>query len=85
MIELESFRRFRKIDLLAIIILALLWAFVTWLINIPNNQLTFMLSLFITTMFMAFTAFLIRKFFAVTLFYLIGAIIIPCSDPLQNQ
>ena len=75
MIELASFRRFRKIDLIAIIILALLWAFITWLVNLPNNQLTFMLSLFITTMFMAFTAFLIRKVFAVTLFYLFGAII----------
>jgi len=74
MIQLESFRRFRKIDLIAIIILALLWALVTWLINLPNTQLTFMLSLFITTMFMTFTAFLIRKFFAVTLFYLIGSI-----------
>ena len=74
MIELESFRKFRKIDLIAIIILALLWALVTWLINLPNTQLTFMLSLFITTMFMTFTALLIRKFGAVTLFYLFGSI-----------
>jgi len=75
MIELESFRSFRKIDLLAIIILALLWAFITWLINIPDTQFTFFLSLFITTMFMAFTALLIRKLGAVTLFYLLGAVI----------
>jgi len=81
MLELESFRKFRKIDLVAIMILALLWAFVTFLINLPNTQLTFMLSLFITTMFMAFTAFLIRKFFAVTLFYLFGSII---TIPINN-
>jgi len=75
MIELESFKRFRKIDLIAIIILAVLWAFITWIINIPDNQFTFFLSLFVTTMFMAFTALLIRKIGAVTLFYLFGAII----------
>jgi hypothetical protein len=81
MIELESFRKFRKIDFVAIIILAVVWAFVTWIINIPDNQLTFFLSLFATTMFMAFTALLIRKFLAVTLFYLIGAII---TIPVNN-
>ena len=81
MINLESFRKLRKIDLLAIIILALLWALVTWLINLPNTQLTFFLSLFITTMFMTFTALLIRKLGAVTLFYLIGAII---TIPINN-
>lgn len=81
MIELESFKKFRKIDLIAIIILALLWAFVTWIINLPDTELTFFLSLFITTMFMTFTALLIRKFFAVTLFYLIGAVI---TIPINN-
>jgi len=55
--------------------LAVLWAFITWIINIPDNQFTFFLSLFVTTMFMAFTALLIRRVGAVTLFYLFGAII----------
>jgi hypothetical protein len=81
MIELESFRKFRKIDLLAIIILVLFWAFITWIINIPDNQFTFFLSLFVTTMFMAFTAFLIRRVGAVTLFYLFGALI---TIPINN-
>jgi len=81
MIGLESFRRFRKIDLLAITILAIVWALVTWLINIPNNQFTFFLSLFVTTMFMAFIALLIRRVGAVTLFYLFGAII---TIPINN-
>lgn len=75
MIELEGLRKIRKIDFAAIIVLAILWALITWLVNIPDNQFTFFLSLFITTMFVAFTALLIRKVFAVTLFYLIGAII----------
>lgn len=81
MIELESFRKFRKIDLIAIIVLTILWAFVTWLINIPDSQFTFFLSLFVTTMFMSFTSLLIRKFFAVTLFYIFGAII---TIPINN-
>ena len=81
MIEPETFRKFRKIDFIAIIIMALLWAFVTWLINILDNQFTFFIFLFITTMFMTLTALLIRKFFAVTLFYLIGAII---TIPINN-
>ena len=81
MIGLESFRRFRKIDLLVIVILASIWAFITYLINIPNNQFTFFLSLFVTTMFMAFIALLIRKLGAVTLFYLFGAII---TIPINN-
>jgi len=75
MIGLESFRSFRKIDLIAITVLVVLWTFLTWLINIPNNQFTFFLSLFVTTMFMTFIALLIRKLGAVTLFYLLGAII----------
>ena len=81
MIELESFKRFRKIDVIAITALALLWALVTLIVNLPDTQLTFMLSLLITTVFMAFTALLIRKFFAVTLFYLIGAMI---TIPINN-
>ena len=81
MIELESFRKLRKIDLIAIAVLALFWAFITWLINIPDNQFTFFLSLFVTTMLMAFTALLIRRVGAVTLFYLFGAII---TIPINN-
>ncbi|MEK6984264.1 MAG: hypothetical protein AABX33_06845 [Nanoarchaeota archaeon] len=81
MIELESFRKLRKIDLIATIVSAIVWAFATWLINIPDTQFTFFLSLFMTTMFMAFTALLIRRIGAVTLFYLIGAII---TIPIDN-
>ncbi len=81
MIELESLRKYRKIDLMAITTLAIIWALVTWLINLPDTQFTFFISLFVTTIFMTFTALLIRKFFAVTLFYLIGSIII---IPINN-
>jgi len=75
MIDLESFKRFRKIDLLVILLLASIWAFITWFVNIPDTTFTFFLSLFVTTMFMVFISLLIRKFFAVTLFYIIAAII----------
>lgn len=81
MIELKSFRKIRKIDFVAMIALALFWAFITWLINIPDSQFTFFLSLFVTTMFMAFTALLIRRVGAVTLFYLFGALI---TIPINN-
>ena len=75
MIQLESFTRFRKIDFLALAILTVLWAVATTLINLPNTQLTFMLSLAITTISVSFTALLIRKIGAVILFYFIGSII----------
>lgn len=75
MIELESLRKFRKIDLLAIITLVFLWSVITYAVNLPNTQLSFMLSLFITTIFMAFTALFIRKTGAVTLFYLLCALV----------
>lgn len=75
MIAIESFKRFRKIDLLAIIVLVFLWSIITYVVNLPNTQLTFMLSLFITTSFMTFTALLIRKIGAVTLFYLLCALV----------
>jgi len=75
MIDLESFKRFRIIDILVILIIASIWAVFTWLVNIPDTTLTFFLSLFVTTMFMVFTSLLIRKFFAVTFFYIIAAII----------
>ena len=81
MMPIESFRRYRKIDLIAILVLAILWAIITSIVNIPNNQLSFMFVLFITTMFMAFTAFFIRKIGAVSLFYLLGAII---TIPFNN-
>jgi len=75
MISLESITRLRKIDLIAIVVLAVLWAIITTLINIPNTQLTFMISLLITVMFATFTALLVRKITAVILFYFIGSII----------
>ena len=81
MIKTGHFRKFRKIDFIAILILAVFWAFVTFLVNMPDNQLSFMLSLFVTTSFVAVTALLVRKIGAVTLFYLFGAII---SLPINN-
>jgi len=77
----ESLKRFRMIDLLVIFGLVVIWAIITSLINIPNTSGTFMLSLLVTTLFMTFTALLIRKFLAVTLFYLLGALI---TIPFNN-
>ena len=79
--EVETFRKYRKTDFIAIIILAFIWALITFIVNLPDTQFSFFLSLFITSIFAVFTALLIRKFFAVTLFYLFGAII---TIPINN-
>src|SRR3989338_228954 len=85
MIQLESFARFRKIDFLALAILTVLWAVATTLINLPNTQLTFMLSLAVTAIFVSFTALLIRKVGAVILFYFVGsAITISFNNLIQG-
>lgn len=81
MIQLESLKPFRKIDFIAVSILVILWAFITTIVNLPNTQLTFMISLLITTIFISFTALLIRRFGAVILFYFIGSII---TIPFNN-
>jgi len=81
MIAIESFRKFRKIDLIAIVALVFIWSVISYFINLLNTPLTFMFSLFVTTMFIVFTAFFIRKAGAVTLFYLFGALI---TIPVNN-
>jgi len=81
MIDIGAFRKFRLVDFIVIITLAIVCALITWLINIPDTQFTFYLALFVTTMFMTFVAFLVRRLFAVTFFYLIGAVI---TIPINN-
>jgi len=75
MIAIESFKKFRIIDFLAIIILVLLWFLFSKIINNNfNATTTYFLSLLIITILMSFTAHLVRKAGSVTIFYFIGAL-----------
>jgi len=75
MISIESFKRFRGIDFVAIIILSVILAVLNRGINlIPNSQLSFILTLISFGFFLTFTALLVRKAGAVTLFYALVAI-----------
>jgi uncharacterized membrane protein len=71
----EFFRKFRWLDYIGVLILSLLWVLITWLVNLPNTEFTFMFSLFLTSLFMVFTSFLIRKSGAVVLFCVLCGII----------
>lgn len=74
-------RGFRRIDLMAVAILAVLWAVATYLVNLISADNSMMVSLFLTAFFAAFTALFIRKIGAVTLFCLLGAIMtVPTAD-----
>ena len=72
MIAIESFRRFRLIDLIVIILFAIFWL-VTNLVtsNRVSPQTQYIVSLFFITFFMSCTVYVIRKAGAVTLFYLL--------------
>lgn len=72
MIQLESLSRYRRIDVLAIIALAMTWSIFSYFINLANTTWSFMVFLLVTAIFACFTALLIRKLGAVLLFYLIG-------------
>ena len=67
-------KSFRKIDIIAIIILVFLWSVIAYFINFPNSQLSMIFSLFITTVFIAFIGFLTKRVGAVTLFCLFGSL-----------
>ncbi|MFH1377015.1 MAG: hypothetical protein ABIH25_05255 [Candidatus Woesearchaeota archaeon] len=78
MIAIESFRRFRFKDILAIMILVALWWLLSQItINILafDPQITYIISLIIITLLMSFAVHLVRKAGSATLFYLIGSII----------
>lgn len=74
MIPLESFRMIRKIDLAVILAFAAVWSAIAYFAGIRETQLSFMISLFITNVFMVLIALLVRRVGAVTLFYLLCAL-----------
>ncbi|MDP7180423.1 MAG: hypothetical protein QF824_04090 [Candidatus Woesearchaeota archaeon] len=81
---IENFKPFRRIDYIAIIILAILWVIITSVSTNSDSELGFLFSLFITTVFIVFTAFLIKKAGAVTLFCLVGSTIAVQSNFLLS-
>jgi len=70
MLPVESLKRFRGIDYLAVLLLVVSWSLVIALANSVVQELY--LVIFITAAFLSFTALLIRRVGAVFLFSLIG-------------
>lgn len=66
-------RHFRKIDLLAVLILALLWSGVAYLVTFYLPYI-FEIILFTTALFATFTVLLIRKIGSVTLFFSLSGV-----------
>lgn len=76
MIAIESFKRFRMIDIIAIIVLDIVWLLINLIMNkLLGPQSSYILSLFIATILMSFTVHLVRKAGSATLFYFIGALL----------
>lgn len=75
MIAIESFKRFKIIDIIAIIILAGLWLLLSFLLDrFLDPQASYILSLLIAVTLMSFTVHLVRKAGSATLFYALGAL-----------
>jgi hypothetical protein len=76
MIAVENFKKFRIIDLLAIILLASLsYAFDKITSLIPSLQWSFIISTLATTVLMTFTVLLLKKAGSATMFYTIRALL----------
>ena len=84
MTRLESFKPFRVTDYIALIVLAIVWAIIVSILTNSDSEFGFLFSLFVTTMFIVFTAFLIKKAGAVTLFCLTGSLIAVPSNFLMS-
>lgn len=75
MIAIESFKRFKIMDIIAILALAGLWFLLSFLLNkFLGPQFSYIWSLLIATILMSFTVHLVRKAGSATLFYGIGAL-----------
>jgi len=69
MIAIETIKPFRVIDIVAIGSFAILWLIISFIVTkIFGPQFSYILSLLIATFLMSFTAHLVRKAGAATLF-----------------
>jgi len=72
MIAVESFKKFRIIDLVIILTLAAIWSLLTLIINKAfDPQYSYILSLLLVTFSMSFIAYLVRKAGSATIFYIL--------------
>jgi len=75
MIAIESFKRFRMLDVIVVIILAGLWLPLSLAINnVFSPQSSYILSLLIGTLLMSLTVHLVRKAGTAILFYAMAAL-----------
>ncbi len=75
MIAIESFRRFRIIDVIIIIVLSSIWTLSNILISQRlNPQASFIFSLLVLVLLMSFTIHLIRKAGSATFFYAVAGL-----------
>jgi len=76
MIAIESFRKFKILDIAVILAFASLWLLLSWIINkIFGPQPSYILTLLVVTFLMSFTVHLVKKAGSATLFYTIGALL----------
>ena len=79
------FRRLRKIDFIAVLMLAGILAILTSYIERSDSRIAFMASFFFTSAFAAFTSLLIRRAGAALLFYLAWGIMTINSGNLGSS
>ncbi len=73
MIAIESFKKFRMLDIGIIIFIAAIWAIIGYILNVVfTPQSAYIVSLLIATFLVSFTVHLVRKAGSATLFYVIG-------------
>jgi len=73
MIAIESFKKFRAEDVIAILIFACIWWVLSFIFNkFLGSQFSYIFSLLLATTLMSFVVHLVRKAGSATLFYLIS-------------
>lgn len=76
MIAVESFKKFRILDVVLILFVSAIWAVIGYVVNILfTPQSSYIISLLIATFLMSFTVHLVRKAGSATLFYVIGGLL----------
>jgi len=76
MIAIEGFKKFRTVDYIAVAVLAIIWSLLSFVLSSLTDLLSrYILSLFLLIFISTFTVLLIKKAGAITLFYVISALI----------
>ena len=75
MIAVESFKKFRIVDLGIIIVLSGIWFLLSLVVNLLDPQISYILNLLVLIFLMSFIVYLVRKAGSATLFFLISGLI----------